>query len=58
MKSRNFKSAQPQPTPPLNIASDYSGDGLYLALAMLAAILETRSSGKGQVVDTAIQSQR
>jgi alpha-methylacyl-CoA racemase len=42
------------PTPPLNLVGDYAGGGLYLALGMVAAILEARQSGKGQVVDAAI----
>ena len=47
------RKGQP-PTPPLNVLGDYAGGGLYLALGMLAAILEARSSGKGQVVDASI----
>jgi crotonobetainyl-CoA:carnitine CoA-transferase CaiB-like acyl-CoA transferase len=42
------------PTPPLNMVGDYGGGGLYLALGMLAALLEARTSGHGQVVDAAI----
>ena len=42
------------PTVPLNILGDYAGGSLYLALGVLSGILEARSSGKGQVVDTAI----
>jgi alpha-methylacyl-CoA racemase len=42
------------PTPPLNLVGDFGGGGLYLALGMLAALLESRTSGKGQVVDAAI----
>lgn len=42
------------PTPPLNLLGDYAGGSLYLALGMLAGILEARQSGKGQVVDAAI----
>ncbi|MBV9701672.1 MAG: CoA transferase [Methylobacteriaceae bacterium] len=41
------------PTPPLNLVGDYGG-ALYLALGMVSAMLEARSSGKGQVVDAAI----
>ena len=33
---------------------DYGGGALYLALGLLAGILEARSSGRGQVVDAAI----
>ena len=42
------------PTPPLNLLGDYAGGSLYLALGMLAAVIEARQSGKGQVVDAAI----
>ncbi len=42
------------PVPPLNLVGDFGGGGLYLALGMLAAILESRIRGHGQVVDAAI----
>jgi len=42
------------PTIPLNVIGDYAGGSLYLALGILAGVLEARSSGKGQVVDAAI----
>jgi crotonobetainyl-CoA:carnitine CoA-transferase CaiB-like acyl-CoA transferase len=42
------------PTPPLNLLGDYAGGSLYLAMGMLAAVIEARQSGKGQVVDAAI----
>lgn len=42
------------PTPPLNLLGDYAGGSLYLALGVLAAMLEARASGKGQVVDAAM----
>ncbi len=42
------------PTPPLNLLGDYAGGSLYLAMGILAAILEARQSGEGQVVDAAI----
>lgn len=42
------------PTPPLNLVGDFGGGGLYLALGMLAALLEARTSGEGQVVDASI----
>ena len=43
-----------RPIPPLNIVGDYGGGGLYLALGLLAAILEARRSGRGQVIDCAM----
>ena len=42
------------PTPPLNLVGDYGGGALYLVVGVLAALLETRGSGKGQVVDAAM----
>ena len=47
------RAGQP-PTPPLNVVGDYAGGAMYLALGMLAGILEARSSGKGQVIDAAM----
>ncbi len=42
------------PTPPLNLVGDFGGGSLYLAMGMLAALLEAQRSGKGQVVDAAM----
>jgi len=42
------------PPLPLNLIGDFGGGALYLALGMLAAMLETGRSGKGQVVDAAM----
>ncbi len=42
------------PPPPLILAGDFGGGGMYLAMGMLAALLETARSGQGQVVDAAI----
>jgi alpha-methylacyl-CoA racemase len=42
------------PVPPLNLVGDYGGGSLYLVVGVLAAVLEARRSGKGQVVDAAI----
>ncbi len=42
------------PVPPLNLLGDYAGGSLYLALGLLAGIIDARQSGKGQVVDAAI----
>ncbi len=42
------------PPPPLNIVGDFGGGGAFLALGVLAAMLEARQSGQGQVVDAAI----
>ncbi len=42
------------PPPPLNLVGDYGGGSLYLVMGMLAALLEVRQSGQGQVVDAAM----
>lgn len=42
------------PTPPLNLVGDFGGGGMLLVVGVLAALLETRRSGKGQVVDAAM----
>lgn len=42
------------PSIPLNLAGDFGGGSLYLALGVVSAILESRMSGRGQVVDSAM----
>jgi alpha-methylacyl-CoA racemase len=42
------------PVPPLNLLGDFGGGALYLVVGVLAALLEARRSGHGQVVDCAI----
>lgn len=42
------------PVPPLNLVGDYGGGGMLLAVGLLSAILEARSSQQGQVVDVAM----
>jgi alpha-methylacyl-CoA racemase len=42
------------PAIPLNLLADYAGGGLYLAIGIVSAILEARTSGIGQVVDAAM----
>ncbi len=42
------------PVPPLNLVGDYGGGALYLAFGVCAALLETKASGRGQVVDAAM----
>jgi alpha-methylacyl-CoA racemase len=43
-----------KPTVPLNYVGDFGGGAMLLAVGMLAALLETKDSGKGQVVDAAM----
>lgn len=42
------------PVPPLNLVGDFGGGSMFLAFGIVCAILEARSSGKGQVVDAAM----
>jgi alpha-methylacyl-CoA racemase len=42
------------PPVPLNLIGDLGGGGIFLAMGMLAAMLEASKSGKGQVVDAAM----
>ena len=42
------------PAYPLNLIGDFGGGALYLAMGLLAAMLETAKSGKGQIVDAAM----
>ena len=42
------------PAIPLNLIGDFGGGGMLLALGVLAAMLETKTSGQGQVVDAAM----
>ncbi|MFZ4531359.1 MAG: CaiB/BaiF CoA transferase family protein [Alsobacter sp.] len=42
------------PTMPQNLLGDFGGGALYLAMGLLAAMLQARSGGSGQVVDAAI----
>jgi alpha-methylacyl-CoA racemase len=42
------------PTIPLNLIGDFGGGGMLLALGILAAIIEAKTSGQGQVVDAAM----
>ena len=43
-----------RPVIPLNLVADFGGGGLFLAMGMLAAMLEAGKSGEGQVVDAAM----
>ena len=43
-----------RPVPPLNVIGDMGGGAMFLALGLLAGILEAKNSGKGQVVDIAM----
>ncbi len=43
-----------KPVPPLNLVGDYGGGSMFLALGVLAALHERKTSGLGQVVDAAM----
>ena len=43
-----------KPVPPLNLVGDMGGGGMLLVNGVLAALLETTNSGKGQVIDVAM----
>jgi alpha-methylacyl-CoA racemase len=43
-----------KPVPPLNLVGDMGGGGMLLVNGVLAALLETANSGKGQVIDVAM----
>ncbi|MCC6304306.1 MAG: CoA transferase [Rhodobacteraceae bacterium] len=47
------REGEPPPVP-LNLIGDFAGGALFLAVGMLAAVIEARASGRGQVVDAAI----
>jgi alpha-methylacyl-CoA racemase len=42
------------PVPPMNMLGDFGGGAMLLAVGVLAALLEARVSGRGQVVDAAM----
>lgn len=42
------------PVPPINLVGDFGGGGMLLAFGLVCALLEAKSSGRGQVVDAAM----
>ncbi|MEM1263630.1 MAG: CaiB/BaiF CoA-transferase family protein [Pseudomonadota bacterium] len=46
--------AATKPTLPLNLVGDYAGGSLFLVVGILAALLNAKQTGEGQVVDAAI----
>jgi alpha-methylacyl-CoA racemase len=46
--------ADDPPVPPANSLGDFAGGSMFLAVGVLAALLEARASGKGQVIDAAM----
>lgn len=49
-----FRREGQRPLAPLNLVGDMGGGGMLAALGVLAALIEARSTGKGQVVDCAM----
>ena len=43
-----------RPRPPLNLVADFAGGSLVAAVGILAALLESRVSGRGQFIDAAM----
>lgn len=43
-----------RPVPPLNMVGDFGGGSMFLVFGVLAALVERQSSGKGQVIDSAM----
>jgi alpha-methylacyl-CoA racemase len=43
-----------KPVPPLNLVADFGGGALFCVVGVLAALVEQRASGQGQVVDAAM----
>lgn len=42
------------PQIPLNLVGDFGGGAMYLAVGLLAGVIQARGSGRGQVVDAAV----
>ncbi|MBI4984815.1 MAG: CoA transferase [Rhodocyclales bacterium] len=42
------------PVPPLNVVGDFGGGAMFLAFGVVCALLEAKTSGKGQVIDAAM----
>ncbi len=49
-----FRRTGEKPLFPLNMVGDYGGGAMMLAFGVVCALLEARSSGRGQVVDAAM----
>ncbi|MDO8391259.1 MAG: CaiB/BaiF CoA-transferase family protein [Actinomycetota bacterium] len=43
-----------RPLAPMNLVGDFGGGGMFLAFGVVCALFEAATSGKGQVVDTAM----
>ncbi len=54
MPSSGWARTRSRPHFPGNLVGDFGGGSTYLVIGLLAALLESRLSGQGQVVDAAI----
>ncbi|MFI2558928.1 CaiB/BaiF CoA transferase family protein [Nocardia farcinica] len=43
-----------RPAVPLNLIGDFGGGGMLMAFGIVCAVLEARSSGRGQIIDAAM----
>src|SRR5690348_5908348 len=50
----HFGRAGSKPTPPINLVGDFGGGAMFLAFGIVCALLEAKTSGKGQVIDAAM----
>jgi alpha-methylacyl-CoA racemase len=50
----HFGRVGDKPTPPINLIGDFGGGGMFLAFGIVCGLVESRTSGKGQVVDAAM----
>lgn len=49
-----FGRAGEKPTPPINMVGDFGGGGMMLAFGMVSALLHSRATGEGQIIDCAM----
>ncbi len=49
-----FRRKGEKPLPPCNLLGDFAGGGMLCAMGILLALVERNTSGKGQVVDSAM----
>ena len=43
-----------KPVPPLNLVGDFGGGGMMMAFGMVCGMLEAKTSGQGQVIDSSM----
>ncbi len=50
-----FRRKSEKPLPPCNLLGDFAGGGMLCAMGILLALFERNRSGKGQIVDAAME---